>query len=435
MNARCATLYHCEPAACLGKTDFDLAPSAAPVFQATDRATLERGEAMVHEQQVEIDGETRHYLAHKFPIRDGRGRIVSIAGTSIDITELKRAEERLREAEMRMRTIVQDMPVLMDAFDADGTIVAWNRECERVTGYAAAEIVGNPDAMRLLYPDPAYLEAMLSEAQELRQQSYSRVFELTAKDGSRRSVEWFNLGAKIAVPGWLEWSIGIDVTERRRLEAALHEATVREQRRLGHDLHDGLGQELTGLSLLAQSLAHRHALDPALAAELAELAQLAAQAIVTCKNVARGLAPVEEARKGLAEALRQLAGAFPHAGAAVAIECRIRQSAPLAIPLEASNHLYRIAQEALTNAVRHARARAISLELDVDRDHVRLTVRDDGEGFDPGAAPGAGMGLTTMRTRARAIGARLSVGGGPPGTVVSCERANRANVPQRRSRE
>src|SRR5712675_1847360 len=139
----------------------------------------------------------------------------------------------LEASERRLRMIVQGMPVLMDAYDANGLIVAWNAECERVSGYAAAEIIANPRAMEILYPDSKYRELKLEEAYRRRDEEYSSVWELTAKDGSLRTIEWFNVGARLEIPGWLEWSVGIDITERRRLEDALREATLREQRRLG----------------------------------------------------------------------------------------------------------------------------------------------------------------------------------------------------------
>jgi PAS domain S-box-containing protein len=175
------------------------------------------------------------------------------------------------------------MPVLMDAFDDDGCIVVWNAECERVSGYSAAEMIGDPLAFEKLYPDAEYRTFMLDQAAQRRDEDYSSVWELTAKDGTRKTVEWFNVGARLKVPGWSEWSIGIDITERRRLEIALQEATTREQRRIASDIHDGLGQELSGLSLLATGLAREHATrDAKLAHDLRQLAELASRSVMTC---------------------------------------------------------------------------------------------------------------------------------------------------------
>jgi PAS domain S-box-containing protein len=435
MNATCAALYGREPSDCIGKTDYELNPAGAEVFITNDRATLARGDVHVAEEAIPSATGMRHFLTHKFPIRDASGAIISIAGTAVEITEIRRAEGVVREAEARLRAIVQGMPVLLDAFDDQGLLVAWNSECERVTGYRAEEIIGNPRALELLYPDPAYLQAMMTEADDLRNEEYSRTYELTAKDGSQKSIEWFNVGARLKIPGWLEWSVGIDITERRRLEAALHEAAVHEQRRLGHDLHDGLGQELTGLSLLASSLAKRHAAgDPELAAELAALAEIAANAIGTCKSVARGLAPVDEPTRGLGDALRRLAAGFPHAGGGIVVSFEEESTATPQITLEACNHVYRIAQEALTNAVRHSGARHVRVELRTDAQRLRLRVSDDGQGLPEPGTTAAGMGLRTMRHRATAIGARLSIAAGRHGgTVITCDCPNRAALPRRRA--
>ncbi len=433
MNATCAKLYGMDPADCVGKTDHDLNPDGAEVFIATDLATLERGDVYVAEESLPSADGLRHFLTHKFPIRDAAGKIVSIAGTAVEVTELKRADILVREAEARLRAIVQGMPVMLDAFDEEGLLVAWNSECERVTGYRADEIIGNPRALELLYPDAAYLKLMLADAKERRNESYSRIFELTAKDGTQKCIEWFNVGAELKIPGWLEWSVGIDITERRRLETALHEAAVLEQRRLGHDLHDGLGQELTGLSLLASSLARRYGPGNAeLAAELGALADIAAKAIGTCKSVARGLAPVDEPTRGLGDALRRLTAGFPHAGGGIAVSFDEDSTATPQIPLEACNHLYRIAQEALTNAIRHAAAHSVRVELRTDAQRLRLRISDDGQGLPAPGTALAGMGLSTMRHRATAIGARLSITAGRRGgTVITCDCPNRAAPPRR----
>jgi PAS domain S-box-containing protein len=333
----------------------------------------------------------------------------------------------LQASERRLRAIVQGMPVLMDAFDADGLIVAWNAECERVSGYRADEIVGNPRAMELLYPDPEYRALMFAEAERLRNQVYNDVWELTAKDGSLRTIEWYSVGARMEIPGWLEWSIGIDITERRRLEEALRNATQHEQRRLGHELHDGLGQELTALSMLAATLARgAGARQSGIAPELERLAAIAARAVGSCKSIARGLAPVIEPQQGLPDALRGLTDGLAGQAGGTEFTYTDAASAPLLITLEAANHLYRIAQEALNNVLKHAGARRVQVRLGVDRHHVRLEVSDDGRGFAPQATLADGMGLRTMRDRATAIGARLTVtAAASGGTTVTCEFPNR----------
>ena len=130
------------------------------------------------------------------------------------------------DAASRLRTIIEHMPVMMDAFDADGTLVAWNRECERVTGYARDEMVGNPGGMALLYPDAAYRARVVAETQR-GGAADGREWELTCKDGSSRVVRWYNISERVPIPSWHAWAVGVDVTDRRRAKLALQRSGER----------------------------------------------------------------------------------------------------------------------------------------------------------------------------------------------------------------
>jgi PAS domain S-box-containing protein len=325
--------------------------------------------------------------------------------------------------------------VLLDAYDENDLIVAWNAECERVSGYRAAEIIGNPQAMSMLYPDSEYRALMLSEAQRRRHEDYSSVWDLIAKDGSRKTIEWFNVGARMSILGWREWSVGIDITERRRLEDALREAAQHEQRRLGRELHDGLGQELTGLSLLATALAREPvARDPALTLALQNLASIAARAIATCKNIARGLGGIRKPQESLTDALRELINGLSEQSRDIRFAYVDTIQGTLRISAEACNHVFRIVQEAVSNALKHAAARYIHVEFTVDAEWVRVEVCDDGCGITPPAGQAGGMGLASMRDRASAIGARLVVApaAAQGGTFVQLECPNLDIEPNRR---
>jgi PAS domain S-box-containing protein len=328
-----------------------------------------------------------------------------------DTTERHNAESTLRESEYRLRALVEGLPVLMDAFDENGLIVAWNKECERVTGYRAEEVIGNPQALEWLYPDPDYRAAMLEDAQKHAMQAYrNRAWDLRSKSGKIRTVAWSNVGADVQIPGWKEWGIGIDITERRRLELALQQASEYEQRRLGQEMHDGLGQELAALALLAYSLASKPDLaDEPVRQELDRLAQIARQAVRSGRAIAHGLAPLDESEGDLIEALRRMTQHHLAEVSGTQVVLEEHLSAELAIPATARSHLYRIAQEALNNAIRHAKAQAVKMELIVTPRVVRLTISDDGKGFTARAERSVGMGLKTMQNRATAIGASLTI--------------------------
>ncbi|HEY9646833.1 MAG TPA: PAS domain S-box protein, partial [Chroococcidiopsis sp.] len=118
---------------------------------------------------------------------------------------------------VRLQQILTTMPVMLDAFDADGNVVFWNQECERVTGYCADEIINNPQAMALIYPDPDYRHQMLQQWNTLGNRYRNWECELTGKDGTRRIIAWSNLSDDFPVSGWKTWGIGVDVTEYRRV--------------------------------------------------------------------------------------------------------------------------------------------------------------------------------------------------------------------------
>jgi PAS domain S-box-containing protein len=212
-----------------------------------------------------------------------------------------------------------------------------------------------------------------------------------------------------------------DVTERRALGSALIDAIASEQRRIGRELHDGVGQELTGLALSARALATRAEREyPPLTAGLDQLAALAASCIQAARRIAQGISPLSDAEGNLALALDALAVRSSLGGTTVRFRARLDSAVTL--DLETRNHLYRIAQEAVQNALKHAQARHVDIDLRAQAASVVLTIRDDGLGLPASAAARHGLGMRTMHFRAGAIGGRLTIatrGGG--GVSVSCE--------------
>lgn len=132
------------------------------------------------------------------------------------INRLQRDEAYLamQESEQRLRKVLENMPVMMTAFDTEGNIIVWNRECERITGYTAAEIVINPQARQLFYGETG---ALGSEGNDFR----DREWQITGKDGSLKTVVWSNISDHFSIPGWAGWGIGVDITERKQAEITL----------------------------------------------------------------------------------------------------------------------------------------------------------------------------------------------------------------------
>jgi signal transduction histidine kinase len=211
-------------------------------------------------------------------------------------------------------------------------------------------------------------------------------------------------------------------SKRRRLERALIDANHREQQWLSHELHDGLGQDLAGLAYLADAVAKKaERTQSLLAGEISALSGLALHAVEACHNIARGISPLPESDGSLITALRQTVERA-NAGGRPRAEFRVSDHAPLTLPQESLNQLYRIAQEALNNALKHSKAEHIVLTLEIEAALIRIEVADDGSGFPPSEAQRGGMGLDSMRYRAASMGAHLSIENhGTHGVVVTCE--------------
>ncbi|MCK6684832.1 MAG: sensor histidine kinase [Thermoanaerobaculia bacterium] len=218
-----------------------------------------------------------------------------------------------------------------------------------------------------------------------------------------------------------------ETEERRRLESEIARTGDDERRRLGHEIHDGICQQLTGALLRCQALELRVQRGTALsAADLDALSSLLGETIHEARGVAQGLYPLEPVPDALAPALRALTRRTQHTSG---LACEFRATGDLLVPDPViAQHLYRITQEALSNAVCHAKAGVITVELSGGDDSLLLQVRDDGVGI-PSTVPTGGMGLRTMAFRAQILRGSLAVQPAPGGgTLVTC-RVPRLAIP------
>jgi PAS domain S-box-containing protein len=244
------------------------------------------------------------------------------------------------------------------------------------------------------------------------------------RDGRVLAVEvWtraIDLGGRSA-----ELVFASDVTERRALGGALIDAVGSEQRRIGQELHDGLGQELTGLALSARALATRAEREgQRIAGDLVQLAALAASCIQAARRIAQGISPLSDADGSLQGALEALAARSSVGNTVVRFRSRLETS--ITLDLEARNHLYRIVQEAVQNALKHAGAAAVEIDLWVHARGLRLTINDDGVGLPGSGSLRYGLGMRTMHFRASSIGGRLLIANRSEGGVsITCEVAQR----------
>jgi len=207
--------------------------------------------------------------------------------------------------------------------------------------------------------------------------------------------------------------------ERRQLEEELLDISGREQQRIGQDLHDGICQELAGLHFMAGLIARELPENLGAQGKIGEITQYLRTTIEHARMLARGLSPVQLESNGLMSALEELASTTEQL---FKIRCRFDCEQPVLIQDNAiATHLYRIAQEAIHNAIKHGHATNVSITLESSGDRPALTILDDGAGLPAESSSIQGMGLRIMSYRAGMIGGRLSVGRARgKGTKVVC---------------
>jgi PAS domain S-box-containing protein len=327
--------------------------------------------------------------------RDNAGRAVRLAGATIDIDARKRMELAQRDSEARLRTqavILETMREGVVLLNPVGRMEFTNPAFDRMFGPSTGE--------------PAGISA--AELLGLHGRGGTRDMLFRRRDGGQFAAEV--LSEEIDLSGEKRILIVVqDVSERKQLESEIIEIANRERRRLGADLHDGLGQELTGISLMLRSLSKR-AVTVAFEAspELNEIIALVNHAIQSSRRMALGISPVTLERGGLLPALQTLV-AWSCDSYGVDVRLHLGMRSQLLIGESAAAHLYLIVQEAINNAVRHGNARSIAVRLRANRVVVSLSITDDGVGIAETGAQGAGMGLKLMRYRCAMIGGVMRV--------------------------
>ena len=174
------------------------------------------GEVVAFDSWITYLHGQRHITANYVPDFSVTQEVKGIFVLVQDTTERKHFEEALQQSEARLRYVMENMPVMLDAFDFHGNIILWNAECERVTGYRASEIVNNPKAMEILYPNDDYRKEMMARWSEVGHDFRDWEWDIRCKDGSIKTVAWSNVSKRFPIPGWHSWGIGIDVTDRKR---------------------------------------------------------------------------------------------------------------------------------------------------------------------------------------------------------------------------
>jgi PAS domain S-box-containing protein len=350
-----------------------------------------------------------------------------ISGAVINITEItdRQAAQHLRETQARMFELLHEGVVVIDAGNA---IRMANPAFERMFGFAPGTAVESAVDDLIAQPPGAHrdqlLQQLLGSVGEGRGPTRME-FKCRRRDGSTFDA------ACVATTTHLDGAthrlaVITDVTERRGLEREILEIAGREQLRIGSDLHDGLGQDLTGVALMLRSVvAQLRKENSSARADVEDIISLVNGAIESTRAMARGLAPVGADRGGLIAGLQSMAvRGMERYGVRAHFNTSLKE--PLTLDDGAATHLYRIAQEAFTNAIRHGRVTQVSIELATADGTLTLSVQDNGRGFDERNASN-GMGMKLMRYRAQMLGGDVTIAnksGG--GVVVRCACPHRA---------
>jgi PAS domain S-box-containing protein len=410
-----------NPEELLGKTDYDMAwtQEQAAFYRQCDHEVMDSGQPLlnIEESQRQAGGKEVYLLTNKVPLRDESGEVYGMLGIYMDITKRKRAEMALRESEERYRAVVETAADGFWMVDGQGRILAANNAYARRSAYSREQLLSMGIADVEADEDAAAVRRRMDRIRQLGSETFEthhRTSNGTVWPVEVHASYWESAGEYY-------FAFLHDMSERMALERAIIEASTAEQQRIGRDIHDGLGQTLTGLSMLAkvEEMRLRQAGQKQAVDAVGMLQQHIRVALEQARAMARGLRPVEVAPDGLAHALASLAKQVTTTGG---VDCRYLGLPHLAVEDEVvAMHLFRIAQEATQNALKHAQATRIEFDLRREPEGLLLTVRDDGRGMDPDAGHGDGMGLKIMRYRANILGGRLAIGPDPHrGTIVRC---------------
>lgn len=367
----------------------------------------------------------------------------------------RRVVAALAESEERYRILVEGVrQYAIFMLDPDGIILTWNRGIHELLGYNREEIVGRSGAMVFNAADRAAGvfktelatakrsgESMIEHSNRCKDGREIRVHDTASSllNSDGRLLGFAKVTRRldaVSDPGTQTIALDLakalatvqmEIEHRRRLEAQLLTAVEEERERLGRDLHDDLSQRLAGIAVMLGAVG-KQVVSRADGTKLHDIANLLNDAVAVARNLSRGLHPVTLTTEGLPAALAELADRVP-----TEVAFKWPQSARLDIAPSVALHVYRIAEEAVGNAIRHAGARKIRIEVRAKPARtISLSISDDGKGLAEGKASG-GMGFQNMRYRAAAIGGALEIRSeAGRGTSVRCSFPLRSLVRARR---
>lgn len=339
-----------------------------------------------------------------------------------DITAIEGAVQSLRNAETQIQTILNTAATAIITMDERGIVRSFNRTAETMFGYAANEAIGQN--VKMLMPEP-YRSAHDSYLSRYLQTGVASVIGIGRMVlGRHRNGKAFPadlaVSETVGPEGRLFTGCLLDISERRELEREVLEVAGHERQMIGQELHDITGQELVGLSFLAQSVVTTlQARSRPEAAAMVRIAEGLERALAQVRSIAKGLIPVDVTAEGLRTALQDhIEKTTELTGIACVFRCK---PTVLVDNNQVATQLFFIAREAIANAVKHAHATKIELSLEMNEQELLLLIRDDGIGIER-SRNANGVGLRIMAYRVGLLNGLLSIGTDTTGTgvVVTC---------------
>ena len=421
VNPRMAEMLGCTVEEMAGRHLFSFMDDDGIEIGKRNLARRQEGIREQHDFEfVRKDGSRLYASMATSPVYDEEGNYAgAIAGVQ-DVTDRVQAMARLRESEERYRDLVEEVSDVIYALDTDGIVTYVNPAIETLLGYEPEQILGQPFNQFILPEDLSRIVENFRQLASGRQLGPNE-YRVVVASGE---VRWIRISSQPIVEGDRVTGVrGVltDISERvlageQREEAA----AAAERERLARDLHDAVTQSLFSVSAIAEALPVVWERDqPAARRGLEELRQLTQGALAEMRTLLLELRPSALTEQRLDLLLHQLTEAM---AGRTRVPVTIQVTGDCVLPPEVRIALYRIAQEALNNTTKHARATEVRVELDCRPEYARLHISDDGRGFDPEHVQPGHLGMDIMRERAQGIGATIRVESQPEqGTYVQVE--------------
>lgn len=465
-NTAAADLLGVPAETLLGRTCDELRLPAAlgALWSSLARDALAADQPVERDATIPGHGGERHFQIRAVAEHRGNSSPASLVATVRDVTARQLQERQLQEASQRLLYHANNSPLAVLEFDAEGNCLSWNHKAVEFFGAHGREN-GPPirNCLPLIYPEDRRrfeeIHALLRSGGQASGFLLARFMHINGSvahgewylssllddEGQCRSILCFlnDVSDRVraeqslvraneeqeriildrtSILRAINEDLHREISKRIELEQDLVHISEREHRRLGHDLHDGICQELAGIRFSVEAISRKQAKASPLRGQLESIAAAVQRAVHHTRLLSRGLAPLQLECGDIVSSLAELAD---NTSTLFQVSCTFdSKGRPPALDLDAATNLYRIAQEAIQNAIKHGRAKSIAVELDFAGRDARLAVTDNGCGLPEKslpASPADGMGLKIMRHRAELLRGTVTIHSRDSGGVrVQC---------------